>query len=371
MASGNQIPGDDMRLHLPGLIREKLPSGSFRYRVRVEGKKWLRIKLPVGLDDPTFLAHYHAARAGKTLTESQIIQAKKQAEQEQPIEHSVAWLTLKFEDWMAERVDNGQMHPGTMKQRIAFFERLRAEYGTKGMNMPRGKLIEFRDSMMSTPGAADNMIKAIRACYAWAKERDIVEENPAIGISKINDGDGAIPWSIDDLQQYKDRHPTGTMAHLALTIFMFTACRISDAVLFGRKHEKLIGGINHLSWQPAKKGSAKVTIPILPPLKSAINSMTVVGPTYLLNDWGQPFASSASFGNKFRDWVREADLKDRSSHGIRKAAGELMALSGASQYHIMAVHGHTQAKTSEVYTSGVNRQKLAAEAMDLMAGMAW
>ena len=73
-----------------------------------------------------------------------------------------------------------------------------------------------------------------------------------------------------------------------------------------------------------------------------------MGSTYLLNQLGQPFASGSAVGNKFRKWVAEAGLKDRSPHGIRKAAGELMALEGASQYHIMADHGPTQAKTSEL-----------------------
>lgn len=176
---------------------------------------------------------------------------------------------------------------------------------------------------------------------------------------------------MDDLQAFRDRHPKGTMAHLALTRFMFTACRIGDAYRLGRGHERKIHGITYLDWQPEKKGSARVTIPILPPLADAISAQTLIGPTYLLNGWGRPFASSAAFGNWFRDRVGEAGLENRSPHGIRKAAGELMALEGASQYHIMAVHGHTQAKTSEGYTQGVNRQKLAAEAMRMLSDMAW
>jgi hypothetical protein len=37
----------------------------------------------------------------------------------------------------------------------------------------------------------------------------------------------------------------------------------------------------------------------------------------------------------------------------------------------MAIHGHAQARTSETYTQGVNRRKLAAAAMDKMRGLAW
>ncbi|WP_212525896.1 tyrosine-type recombinase/integrase [Actibacterium sp. MT2.3-13A] len=351
-----------MRVNLPGLMKEKQRSGRYAYRVRVKGDKTRKIALGVDPDHPEFMARYQAARRGE----------KYQApDQLGPIPKSVSWLSLAFEKAMQEKVAAGLLHPGTLKQRRAFYDRLRAEYGDKHMAMPRQKVIEFRDKMIATPGAADNMVKAVRAMYAWAVERGHVTDNPALGIGTINKGKGAVPWSVDDLEAFRERHPKGTMAHLALTLFMFTACRIGDAYRLGRAHEIRRGGITYLDWQPAKTGSARVTVPIMPPLADAISAQTVVGKTYLLNAWGKPFASSAAFGNWFRDRVAEAGLTNRSPHGIRKAAGELMALEGATQYHIMAVHGHTQAKTSEHYTRDVNRQRLAHEAMQKMSGMDW
>lgn len=355
-----------MRLNLPGLCVEKRRSGTIRYRVRPARRKWEKITLRVGPDHPSFMEHYLAARNGQQLT----LPAAPASDPE-IIPHSISWLTLRFEEWMQERVNAGHLNQATLNHRRSFYERLRAEHGTKRMDMPRAKLIEFRDSMLETPGAANNMVKAIRACYAWAIDRDLVSDNPAQHIDMLKSGKGAIPWSIDDLRQYRERHALGTTAHLALTLFMFTACRIGDACRLGRHNETTVQGIKRLRWEPEKKGSALVDIPILPPLERAISSMTVCGPTYLLTEHGRPFRSKNAFGNKFRQWVEEAGLENRSSHGVRKAAGELLALEGASQYHIMAIHGHTQAKTSEIYTSGVNRQRLATEAMKLLSDMDW
>ncbi|WP_245943253.1 tyrosine-type recombinase/integrase [Rhodovulum viride] len=354
--------GLEVRVNLPGLTRTTTASGQIRWRVRVVGQPLRKINIGVGPSHPEFMARYEAARRGEVWTPP---------EDRGPIPRSVSWLTLEFEKAMQERVAAGLMHPGTLKQRRAFYDRVRADHGEKAMQIPRAKIVEIRDSMIATPGAADNMVKALRACFAWAIERGILTENPAAGIGKLNRGRGAVPWSVDDLQQFRDRHSAGTMAHLSLTIFMFTACRLDDARRLGRCHERRIDGITYLDWMPGKRGSARVVIPILPPLAEAIKAQTLVGPTYLLNGLGRPFASSAAFGNWFRDRVAEAGLEGRSPHGIRKAAGELLALEGASQYHIMAIHGHTQAKTSETYTSGVNRQRLAAEAMELLRGMKW
>jgi integrase len=161
------------------------------------------------------------------------------------------------------------------------------------------------------------------------------------------------------------------MAHLCLTLFMFTACRISDAIKLGRTHEFERAGIKGLGWQPTKKGSAFVEIPMLPPLFTATRVMTVQGPTYLLTEYGTPFKSPEGLRNRFRKWCDEAGLNHLSSHGIRKATGNLLAQEGASQYQIMSIHGHTQAKTSEVYTKGVERWRLAADAMSSLSSMDW
>jgi len=100
-------------------------------------------------------------------------------------------------------------------------------------------------------------------------------------------------------------------------------------------------------------------------------AQTVVGPAYLLTRAGQPFRSAEGLRNRLAKWCTQAGIEGRSAHGIRKAGGQLMALMGATQHEIMAVHGHTQASTSEVYTRGVDRQRLAASAMSKLGGLDW
>ena len=50
---------------------------------------------------------------------------------------------------------------------------------------------------------------------------------------------------------------------------------------------------------------------------------------------------------------------------------ELMAEAGSSQHQIMAVMAHTQARTSEVYTKGVQRRGLATDGMQSLAALDW
>lgn len=349
-----------VRLDYPGLMKERLPSGGWRWRVRPEGRKSVKITLAVTPDHPQFREHYFAARAG--------IKLGPEPDAPKAIRGSIGWLV----DLYLAAMPTLGLHPATIHQRKMFLTWLRGEVGEYDANMPQSEVIKLQDKKAATPGAADNFVKAVRAMYGWGMQRGHVRTNPAAGIAKTSRGTGARPWTLDDLTAYRTRHPRGTMAHLCLSLMMFTAARIGDVYQLGRQHEVTRDGLTWLDFTPAKKGSRRVQIPIAPPLAAAIKAVKVAGPgPYLLTDYGRPFASAKALANKFAGWVEQAGLAGLSSHGIRKAAGELLALQGASEYHVMAVHGHASARTSGIYTNGVNRARLGQQAMGMLAGMEW
>jgi integrase len=369
------MSGDVVKLGYDGLLIEPMKSGNMRYRVRVRGDKKRRITLPVGPEHPEFHQIYLAAREG--------VKIKPSEENSGASRGTLEWLVDEYLAYLKEQVDKGQASPMTLKQRKSFRPLLLEHTSSTGKSvgrkyaglpaeMPAHELILFRDTLMGTPGKAKNVFKFLKAMFKWAGERGYCQTNPAAAIKvDYKSQGGAIPWTLEDLKKYRKKHPPGTMAHLTLTVFMFTACRISDAVWLGRGQEKIVNGQTWLSWQPRKKGSKYVELPMLAPLLTATRAQTVVGPTFILNDHGKPFASPEALRNKFKDWCVEAGLPDRSSHGIRKAAGHLLALHGATQYEIMSIHGHAQASTSEVYTESVERMKLAEMGASKLANMDW
>jgi integrase len=369
------MDGKTMRLTYEGLLRERMASGNWRWRVRVEGNPARRISLTVAPDHPEFHEIYLAARAGIKQAPRGVIVG--------PDRGTVAWLATAYLGHLHAQVAAGQASPYTLKQRAALMPLLLSHKSSTGRSdgrtyaslpaeIPPHELVLFRDSLMATPGKAKNMFKTLKAMYSWAVERGHCATNPAASISvAYTSQGGATAWTLADLARYRERHPPGTMPHLALSLFMFTACRISDACWLGRDNEVTRGGTVWLSWQPRKKGSSPVDLPILPPLLRAIRAQKIVGRAYLLTDHGKPFASPEALRNRFKDWCRQAGLEDRSSHGIRKAAGHLLALHGATQYEITAVHGHANATTSEVYTRGYDRQVMAEKAMGRLDGMEW
>jgi integrase len=360
----------DVRVDFPGLLIEAHRNGSPRIRVRVEGRKSVRINIPVGTDHPDFAHYYHAARAGEVWEPPKPKAADKTLDD----------LCTRYLAFLENMADAGQASPATLKQRRSVLTRLcdyqdddGDRYGSLHIDMPAAAFVEVRDAWAAHPGAADNLTKTIRAIYRWAMERDEIGHNPAAGIGNINRNPkgGAVPWTAADIRKFKEHFPPGTTAHLWLTLQAFTACRIGDALWLGRGQEMTRGGQIWLDWQPQKKGSAFVSIPMLPPLFAATRKATVVGPTYLLSEAGRPFPSVEALRVRVQRWCTAAGLPGRSSHGIRKAVGDLMAEAGCSQHQIMSVMAHTQAKTSERYTKGADRRILAADGMQALAALDW
>ena len=147
-------------------------------------------------------------------------------------------------------------------------------------------------------------------------------------------------------------------------MLLWAGCPIEDLTLLGRSHETLLDGVEALRWKPGKEGSSEVSTPLLPPLKAATRAPVVLRATYVLGRTGKPFASGNSMSAMFKRWCRDAGLGHLSAHGVRKGLAEVLAEPGCSQYEIMAIHGHSETRISEVYTRWVERWKLALGAMD-------
>ncbi len=355
-----------MKTKLPGLLYEKLPSGNYRYRVRKEGDKGNRVTLTVGPDHSDFLQQYKAARLGvRPETSAQIITLAPKG--------SIQWLADMHIAWLSTEVGHGNQSWKTLKKRKMMLRRLTSIAGEFGTDIPRSEIIKFRDLFSNTPVMADDMIAAIRVMYDWGIERGYCQENPAAGIKNFGrKGTGAVPWSRKDLKQFKAHHHPGSMAYLALTLLAFTACRIGDARLLGRHNEVRRDGVTYIEWQPEKRGASFVSIPMMPQLLKAIRETTIVSPkAYLVTSHGKPFTSSDAISQRFSKWCREAGLQNRTAHGIRKAVGHILAEAGCTQYQIMAIHGHSESRTSEVYTRAVERPELAKQAISVMNNLEW
>lgn len=346
-----------MKIDHPGLIQQKLPSGTVIYRVRPKGQHSQRIQIFAAPGDEDFGRQYHLARRG---VKPDLL--KKPSEQAIP--HSIEWLVQSYLEYLAERVKAGTSSAKTLKKKKNLLARLLVDPARK-MLVPREKLLEMQDGMGSTPAQAHAFIEAAAVLFDWAIERKYIKENPARGIKAVyRKGDGATPWKAADVKTFFEKHKPGSKPHVAMSVLLWTGCRIEDLTVLGRKHECVIDGVDALRWTPGKKGSSEVLIPIFEPMRLATRAPVVVGETYVLGRGSKPYASGDAMSAMFKRWCQDAGLGHLSAHGIRKGLAEVLAGLGCTQYEIMAILGHSEAKTSEVYTRRVERWNLAKTALD-------
>ena len=145
---------------------------------------------------------------------------------------------------------------------------------------------------------------------------------------------------------------------LALELLVNTGQRRGDIVRMGRQHER--GGLLYVREQ---KTGAEVHIPVLPPLRAAVDALPDNNLTFLVTSDGKAY-TAAGFGNWFRECCKEAGLpKGLSAHGLRKATCRRLAEAGRSANEIAAITGHRTLRMVTRYTEAADRKRMASAAM--------
>lgn len=343
-----------MKVDHKGLLREPHGKG-WRWRVRVDGEPHRRITIPCGPDDPRFHSIYTAARAG-------IVPTRK-AEDQQPVAHTLQWLCSLHLQWLERQVGAGKMSPKTLKSRRGSFRSICTGHGDKRMTIPPTALKRIEGEMADRPEAFAALRKNLSAMYGWAVDHGYCDGNPIASYRsdrREKRERGAKPWRQEHFDAYFRRHPWGSMASLALNLIFYTGgCRIGDASILGRQHIEMRQGRQWLVWQPLKRGSAPMAVPLAGPLAAEIEAQKVIGGSFILNAHGQPFASPDAMSKRFSSWCAEAGIPGMSAHGVRKAVAHILARQGASGYAIATALAHTDQRTTAIYTASYERDGLS------------
>ncbi len=349
-----------VRRNPPHLSRDVDRHGKVRWYVRPSGKAKIRIREEY--DTPAFWSLYRDALAGK------VKPTPKRKGKDSPA--APGSFRSLCERYYASAEFKG-LDASTRRVRRSLLDRfclMEAKDGREFGTLPYRAMLPrhvraVRDRLSETPGAANGMIKALRQLYKHAVVNDLADTNPAAVVPYFPAvRAGGIPaWSKADVERFEARHPMGSMARLALVLFTEFGQRISDVHRLG---PPMIddGTITFTQWKNRNRNPVSLTLPLSDALKEALVVTAHGAETFLVTDYGRPFASTAAFGNKFRDWCREAGLKDRSAHGLRKFFSATLAEQGASDREIMSFTGHKTSKEVDRYTRSADQKRLARNA---------
>lgn len=220
------------------------------------------------------------------------------------------------------------------------------------------------DTYADRPGIARNLRLRLLKVFSFAVEREFCDSNPVRDVKapRPKSREGFKAWSPEEIEQYLAHHQHNDRARMAMILLRSSAVRRSDAHRLGRQHIIETEHGSALQFR-AVKGDKPTIIPIDEDLQREIDLLPAGQMLFVLTEYGKPF-TAAGFSHKFKAWAVEAGIKDKSAHGVRKAAAREAAEAGSSAHEVAALHGHNNLREVEIYTRSVNQLRLASAAQE-------
>ena len=240
-------------------------------------------------------------------------------------------------------------------------EPFRQKHGDKPVaRLERRHVIAFLAEKSETPSAANNLRKRLAQLLDHAMGLEWIKTNPAKTTKAYKVAQGGFhAWDEGEIAQFFGIYGPGTLAHLAVTLMLYTGAARVDAVKLGPMNLKG-GRIEYRRQKTARTNGVLVSIPLHPDLAGVIANCPADRP-FLATAYGKS-RSPDGLGNLMRQWCDAAGLAECSAHGLRKACARRLAEAGATAHEIMAVTGHKTLAEVQRYTETVSREGLADSA---------
>ena len=210
------IQPDMPKRQFPYLNNERDRHGKRHWIVRIGKGRRIRLQAEYGTEE--FLKEYTAALNGEAAAKPKAPGVKK---------GSLRWLA----DRWRESSDWHRAAPATQRQRENILYRVMQDAGDVDYTDIDEQAIEAgRERRMRTPFAANNFLKTMKALFKWAKASGFIEEDPAKDVALLpRHTKGFRPWTLDDLERFRQRWPLGTRQRVAVEILANTGLRRASA----------------------------------------------------------------------------------------------------------------------------------------------
>lgn len=326
--------------------------GNVRLYFRKRGHKKVRLQGPITSDE--FLAAY-----SKLLSETSGLEPQVTI---RPHKDTFDWLCVEFFKHCDNYKDSSDGWKIICQRNL---ELVTTKYGkAKYKELNRGRLLKIRDELKDTPNGKNTLIKVIRVVFSWALSRELVDINPAVGITKIKTKSHTVTITQDEIIKFINHHGKDSKAYLGIVLGITTGLRVSDLARLGKAHR--YG--NNIIITPGKtrrKTAVTVELPLGPELMAALEAIPSSNLVYLTKSNGVPYTIKG-LANRYKKWFVEAGIGHCSVHSLRRGAATIAAEGGATENDLKAIFGWTTSDQPTIYTQAANRRKLAAKATSLL-----
>jgi len=236
----------------------------------------------------------------------------------------------------------------------------------------RGDFKEFRDSFSDKPRKADYVWTTIARVLSVAKDRGKIAVNVCERGGRLYESDRSeIVWTAEDIRVFCGVASIELQA--ALLLALWTGQRQGDLLrLTWTDYDGTYIRMRQSKGR-GSKGRRRVTIPVGPPLKEALDAALKEkrsAVTILVNSFGRPWTEDG-FRTSWDKAFRKTSLKDLHFHDLRGTAVTRLALSNCSVPEIASITGHSMKTVQEIldahYLGG--RVELAESAIKKLSEM--
>ncbi|WP_299648537.1 tyrosine-type recombinase/integrase [uncultured Jannaschia sp.] len=313
---------------------------------------------PWGSDE--FRTGYHAAEDA----------AEKGVAAPAPLRAEAGTIGHAIESYLASEAfaktrAKGGLADSTKRGKRLRLDRIRGNYAEAKLASIEAGHVERMMARYDGPAAANRFKKDIAQIFDWAaKHHGFKGPNPArLAKSQRMRKGGHHSWTDDEIEAFRDKHPSGTKARLALELLLNTGAARVDAVKLGPRNIR--AGLIVYERQKTEDQAEdviEVPIPILPELANELALAGTKAMTFLNHGTvGKPYLPE-TFGNLFRDWCVQAGVPGRA-HGLRKAGARMLAEADGTEMEVAAILGHANTREASRYCAAAKRTKLAASGM--------
>jgi len=212
-------------------------------------------------------------------------------------------------------------------------------------------------AMSATPHAAYDALVVLRKMIVVALDEEWIEVDPTHRIKYRPETAGHRAWTDDERAAYEARWPLGTLARTAYACVLYGGPRRSDVARF--QWTDFTGDqFPHTQQKTGKR----LLLPVLAPLREALDAAPRLGKHILTTPWGTPRALG-TLTNDFATWTKAAGLKGCTMHGLRKTLGKILAEEGATTRELMDVLGHDSIAHAELYSREAEQARMAKSAL--------
>lgn len=170
--------------------------------------------------------------------------------------------------YLASDVFTKALAPETQRMRRNILDRLRTNHGSKMVaTLQTRHVVAMLEK--KKPYAQKNWLKTLRGLMLYAVKENYRADDPTAGVMAMKPptkSGGHMTWGDAQIAAYRERHPLGTAARLAVELLLNVAARRGDAHRLGVQHIKS----DKIEWQRGKtaRSTGKVlSIRILPELR--------------------------------------------------------------------------------------------------------